>query len=613
MKRTKKLCAVMLVFLISFSTAACSSKEKSAEDNTPPVISGVMDRTVEAGKEFNAMENVTVVDKEDDNIISGLMIDSTPALDFKNGTAIPDKAGTYEITYSVTDGGGLTAEAYATLTVTRQTSEAVLYREFDFSTEHQVDNRGWETRIAEGAAATAATKQGAYVFDIQSPGLGDGDIQLIKSNFELKAADYRIRVWAKASVPTYAHIIARDEAAEDWQTFGGAYNVVIGEEITPLELNFTAAGAGSAEIMIHLGKITPNQENPDDTTPENFTVTIDKIEIYEVTGKESQKTAYSNNFSENAETASVAAGDGADASMSLEDGAVVVKIAAYPTEGGVWSIKSDLALPGITIEQGKKYYYSFKLMAENTQAGELLVESGSLADQQRACFQSVFINGEEETIISGTFVAESSVADPVIRMQIGNPSEGVASNTIMIDDVEFGVMEGNLNTTKTIDAFTAFGKGTENETNAEFPWLTFNGSDEEAEGVGTIWTENGSLFYRIDQGGVTDWHNKLVCGYTENPLVLEADSYYTVEITAKASKPVSCGFFLNPLGGWDPRITESMDITTEEKTFSFETTDTLITDMSFEMLFQFGSEKTAQLGDVTIEISSVRILQKSIN
>jgi len=206
------------------------------------------------------------------------------------------------------------------------------------------------------------------------------------------------------------------------------------------------------------------------------------------------------------------------------------------------------------------------------------------------------------------------VFDPVIRLQIGAPSEGVAYNTLVIDDVQFGVVEGDKEVHKTIYAFTAFGPNTANAANNDYPWQTFNGTDEDNDrGVGTIYTENGSLFYRIDQGGVTDWHNKLICGYGDNPLTLACDSYYIVEITAKATKDVSCGFFLNPLGGWDPRISEGMDITTEEQTFTFETTDTFITDMDFEMLFQFGSEATAGLGEVTVEISNITIYQKSVN
>jgi len=201
----------------------------------------------------------------------------------------------------------------------------------------------------------------------------------------------------------------------------------------------------------------------------------------------------------------------------------------------------------------------------------------------------------------------------VIRLQIGNPSDGVSSNTLTFSNVEFGKVEGDKETAKTTYNFAPIGRGTVNEGNPDYPLMTFNGTDEENDrGVGTIWQENGSFFYRIDNGGTVDWHNKLILGYGDTPLTLAADSYYTVVITAKATKNVSCGVFLNPCGGWDPRFSEGMDLTTEEQTFTFETTDTFVTDMDFELLFQFGSDATAQLGEVTIEITDITIYQRSV-
>ena len=610
MKNIRKILALILSLAMVLSMAACGG---SAE-NTAPAINGVADQTVEAGSEFDALAGVTATDNEDGDITSMITIDATPALNFKNGKATPETAGNYELVYSVTDKGGETVEAYATLTVTKQTGEATVLYAFDFA-DQTVDAKGWTAKVAEGVAATGELKQGAYVFDITNPGAGDGDIQLVLAGLPVKAADYKVKVWAKSTVNTYAHILARDESVEEWATFGGAFNVVIGEEIAPLELNFTAPGEGSTELMINLGKITPNPENPADTTPENFTVTIDKIEVYEITGEETQTPVYTNDFAAAEENAVVvSAGDGAAASASFNGEAAVVTIDSYPTEGGVWSIKADIALPGVTIVSGEKYFYSFKINAANGQGGEALVESATQFHEARANFNGLAASAGEDTVVTAVFTAEANVSDPVIRLQIGAPSEGVTSNTIVIDDVVFGVVEGDKEVNKTIYAFNAFGPNTANATNSAYPWQTFNGTDEDNDrGVGTIWTENGHMFYRIDQGGVTDWHNKLICGYGDNPLVLPADSYFVVEIVAKASKDVSCGFFLNPLGGWDPRISEGLDLTTEEQTFTFETNDILITDMNFEMLFQFGSEATANLGEVTVEIVSVTIYQKTVN
>ncbi len=230
------------------------------------------------------------------------------------------------------------------------------------------------------------------------------------------------------------------------------------------------------------------------------------------------------------------------------------------------------------------------------------MESATQNDAARADFSSLSLTAGEEVTITHSFTAGAAVEDPVIRMQIGAPSDGVTGNTITVSNLSFGTLEGDLETVKTIDSFSV------GRTADDYSWGTYNGTDEDNElGVGNIWTNDGSLFYRIDQGGSTDWHNKLYMSMS-----LPADSYFTVEITGKATKPVSCGFFLNPAGSWDPRVSEKIDFTTEEQTFTFETTETLILDMDFEMLFQFGSAELVNLGDVTIEITGITIYQRSI-
>jgi len=610
MKRLNRILALLVCLSLLLSATGCNNS--SSGENTPPAISGVGDKNIEAGSEFDALAGVTASDAQDGDLTAMITVTSLPALTFQNGKTTPDTAGTYELTYSVTDKSGETAEAYATLTVTRQTGESVVFRQMDFATPASMDSHGWEASVAEGVDATGTMKDGAFVFDITSPGSGDGDIQLKHPGTALKAADYRVKIWVKSTQETYAHLLARDENAEGWSTFGGAYNMRIGTGITPLELNFTSPGEGSAELLLNLGKITPNPDNPADTTPENFTVTIDKIEIYEISGSEAPVPAYTNDFSAaSADAVALSTGDGASGSAACSgDGTGVFQIDGYPTTGGVWSIKADIALPGVNIEAGQKYYYRFTLKSESDQSGELLVESGSQNDAARANFNSLSIAAGEEIVVNNVFIADGSVADPVIRMQVGNPSAGVTSNTLTVSNVEFGRMEGDLETVKTIHGF---GVSYAANTNPDYLWTTYNGTDEDNDlGVGTLWTKDGSLFYRIDQGGSVDWHNKLIFGHGGNRLTLPADSYFTVQITGKASKPVSCGFFLNPMGGWDPRVSESIQFTTEEQTFTFETTDTLIMDMDFEMLFQFGSSELPGLGEVTIEITDITIYQRSV-
>ncbi len=578
-----------------------------------PTLDGVHDQSVMAGTEFDALAGITAAGGDGSDLTGMIMVESTPALDFKNGKATPENPGDYELVYSVTDNSGVTVEDYATLTVTKKTGEEVVYRTFDFSTVEVTDNHGWEAKIGEAAQAEAALKNGAYVIDIRNPGEGDGDVQLAKAGYALKAADYKIKIWAKSTKPTYAHILARNENAEGWETFGGAFNVRIEETVKPLELSFTSPGEGSAELLFNLGKITPNPDNAEDTTPTDFTVTIDKIELYEISGEEHEVPVYTADFTQG-EGVTAEAGDGAGASASFADGKAVVTIDSYAGEGGgVWSVKANIGLGDLTIEQGQKYYYRFTINAQNGQGGEALVESAARAWECRANFNGLNAAAGEDVVVSSVFVAEADVEDPVIRLQIGNAPEGATNNVITISDVEFGKMEGDKETVKTIEAFMPFGPTTANAENAAYPWQTFNGTDEDNErGVGTIWTDNGSFFYRIDNGGTVDWHNKLICGFGGNPLTLASDSYYIVEITARADKPVSCGVFLNPMGGWDPRFSEGMDLTEEFQTFRFATTDTFIMDMDFELLFQFGSEALSKLDEVTVEFQNVTIYQMSV-
>ena len=598
MKNLNKVLAAVLCLAMLLSVSACGGGSSApAGDNTAPEITGVFDQAVEAGTEFDAFAGVAASDKEDGDITDKIVITSMPDLTFSNGKVTVSDPGNYELTYTVTDKGGAETKAYATLTVTRQTGEAVVYQDLDFTVAGEADAHGWEARIGESAEATGELKQGAFVFEIANPGDGDGAVQLVKPGFALEAGDYRIKIWAKSSAPTYAHFIARDENAEGWETFGAVWNARIDENIAPIELFFTSEAEGSAELMLNLGKITPNPDNAEDTTPNDFTVTIDKIELYKITGEEHEVEILSSDLTA-ADAVSVEAGDGAAASF---DGGVV-SIDSYPTDGGVWSIKANIGLGGETIANGTKYFYRFTVNAENGVSGEALVESLSLYHEARVNFNGFNAAPGEDVVVSAVFTADRDISDPVIRLQIGNAPEGAVSNKITVKDLVFGTVEGDKETVKTIDSFSVPYAGD------EYSWGTFNATDEDNErGVGSIWTENGSLFYRIDQGGVTDWHNKLYLNLT-----LPADSYFTVQITGKASKPVSCGFFLNPAGSWDPRVSEGIDFTTEEQTFSFDTTDTLILDMPFEMLFQFGSADLAEMGDVTIEISNITILQRSV-
>ncbi|MBO6263982.1 MAG: hypothetical protein J6N93_06935 [Clostridia bacterium] len=606
----KKIITLMLALVMSFALfASCGDEGSVKTENEKPVITGVKDAvSVEAGEEFDALEGVTATDKEDGDLTSKIVVESTPTLEFVNGKATPATAGTYELTYSVTDAGKLTAEAYSTLTVTRATAEATEYLKFDFKAM-EGESRGWNAYVDNSVSATATLSEGAYVFDVTNSGenVNSGAVKMSKV-INVKKADYKVRVWAKSNVTTYAHLIAKNDSVSEWQTFGGEWNFELGTSIKAYEINFYAAGeenSNRAEIIFEMGKIKPNEEK---ISPEAYKITIDKVEIYEIVGTETEKNLVTYDFADSVAGVTLNQGK-ATANLSNDNGAAKVEVTKAGEEN--WDLKVVIGLGNVKLEAGVKYFYRVTVTSAKAQGGEICLESNAKEWENRAKFDSLSINEGETKTLYASFIAENAIDDPVLKMYVGKNAAG--SNVLTIDNFAFGTLEGDKEVTKTLDRFMAYGNGSKNHTNPNYIFDTFNGTDEDNEyGVGTIWTTDGSLFYRIDQASTTDWHNKLFFGYTANPLPLPADSYFTVKIKIKADKNVTCALFLNALGKWDPRVTQSLDITTEEQEFEFTTTETLVTDMNFELLFQFGSASTAELGEVTIEITELVIMQKTV-
>ena len=158
--KLRRSLAALLSLCVAVSVTACGQSGANSE----PEITGVQDQSVQAGTEFDAMAGVSATDAEDGDVTGKISITSLPELTFQNGKATPDAPGDYELTYTVTDKGGLETKAYATLTVTRQAGEATELMNFDFASAPQPDGHGWEPRITEGVDATGELAQGAYVF-----------------------------------------------------------------------------------------------------------------------------------------------------------------------------------------------------------------------------------------------------------------------------------------------------------------------------------------------------------------------------------------------------------------------------------------------------------------
>ncbi len=637
----KKILAISLAAALSLTVlAGCGETENNNNnnnaDNSAPTIEGVkLEDTIMAGTEWNALEGVSATDKEDGDLTSKIEV-SASGLEFKDGKTTPTVASEtlgYEIIYTVKDSGGKTATEYCTLYVKQAAGEEKTlksYTQFNVADKTLESDKtdatlDWWTPHFAVAEGSVKLTQGAIVFDITDrKEAGDGDILFSRTMNDLGKGRYEFFVWAKSSVKTYVNMIPKDAAAEEWKTVGGDYNKELGTELTLLRCSFVLDesdnNTSSVELRLHMGK---DGGAPADM-PNAYAITIYKTALYYITGSDSAQTLYTQDFDEAAADAvAVSAGDGAAATTSYdaEAKAQKVNITSYPTSGGVWSIKVDVALPNVTLEKGAQYSYSMKVTAEKAQGGELLVESKTLEAGARANFENLALSAGETKTIEKTFTAENSVNDPVIRFQIGNAADGVTANTITIDEVRFSKTDE-----KTENKFNSYyanarrvqkGEGFD----ADYPIDFYNGSDEfgsdKIQGLATVYTENGNLVYDVLQGSATDWHSKLVIGFKENPIPLESNSYYTVRIKIKASKALSCPVIaLHEIDtDWDMGMVkkaENVAIGVDWTEVVLTVDEALLADKNCELLFQFGSQALSDLGEVKIEISEITILQRKL-
>ncbi|MFR2301555.1 MAG: immunoglobulin-like domain-containing protein, partial [Clostridium paraputrificum] len=88
-----------------FATFGSSQVDPS---NTLPIISGVADKQLLIGDRFNPLDGITATDKEDGDLTNKIIV---------SGSVDTTKAGTYTITYAVTDSKGGSAIAYSKVTV----------------------------------------------------------------------------------------------------------------------------------------------------------------------------------------------------------------------------------------------------------------------------------------------------------------------------------------------------------------------------------------------------------------------------------------------------------------------------------------------------------------
>lgn len=456
----------------------------------------------------------------------------------------------------------------------------------DFST---TDAGVFEVSVGETAVGTSAIADGVLTVDLTANGDADWHAKIFKNNIAIEAgASYVFTVNMKASQTVKMHYIINNAEA-GWSPFVGQWNMEVGTEYANYTLEFIAnENSANAEFLVQFGG-----DNFDGfTNPEAWSLMVESITITKNIAVTTETAVVEDDFEDGNTEGWASRGDETySATISNVDNKLNFQIDAYPAGNNPWEMDLYLVTDFDLIE-GNTYKLSFDYETLNDQFYELCFEDVNLDWQIRAGFKNGTLTGSGT--LEYTFVASMNITDLYIKLSLGNGADGVTTNTLKLDNV---VLSEIIGSTESNEDFTEFEPSA--ETTA---WGTFNNEAEGAEGV--VYVENGKLIYEITAFGATDWYNKL---FLED-IDFTAGGLYTIEFTVKADKATEAIFFLNPTGQWDPRISESLNITTSDQTFSFTMDDKLLFDMNFEILFQFGFSSNE--APTTIEFTNITIYRQ---
>lgn len=564
----KKLVLSLLAALSIAGLASCNNTKVT--DETAPVINGVQDLNCSVNETVDLLKGVTAVDETDGDITEKIEISIMPTLTVTSGKTTPTQTGDYEVAYTVKDAAGNEQSAYATLNVTPALAQKVEYKKYEFKS---ADIQGWSLFLWN-----------------DTPDSNLGSIDVVKGNLQVNVTKNDKEAWHvkfENNIPTtpgvdykvtYNFISSVNGIIKtnDWTK-----EVEVKEGNNSCSYSFTAGDGEASYVCLELGML----EGP-------FTLDFTSIEVQASVGEDVYTDITPAGFAFDAEGVVYSGFDNnATGSHSTTADSATLDITRGSDENGCWQSKLYIK-PGMDLEAGKKYKISIDVESVNGHNFEICFNNGDAEKGIGALYGLSLEAGEKKTF--DIIVKHDSAKDNlVILLQLGELRTPQGADTITVSNLKIEEIGGNKNVETESLVFTPEGFGTYNDA---------------ASAAGMLYIENGKLVYEMTKIGLTDWHNKM---YVEK-IELESDKIYTISFKAKADKEISCALFLNVFGSWDPRLSATVDFTTTEQVYEFTVPNAFAADMTFEILWQFGSEANNALGGAKIEFSEIIIYSQDV-
>ena len=561
----KRFILLLVAVLALVGLTACG--ETTPKDEVAPEISGVKNLTVVAGEEINLLAGITATDDVDGNITSKIEVTTLPQLTVTEGKVTPTLQGDYEVQYKVKDAAGNEGEAYAILTVQPALAEKVVYKEYTFESSSV---EGWSHEFNSGAEGTAGVVQGRYQINVTKGTGVDWNVKYHNGGFAtVDGVDYQV-------IFTFVSSTAGKAVCD-----GGEWVEFEANQVSKAKVSFVGNGENKY-VAFQLGEAGPQ---------EGFVVDIISIEIIERVG-EDVYTDVTPEF--DYDTEGVASGvfyDGSEGNFTSTATSATLNITKGAEGNGCWQTRIYLK-PGFDLEAGKKYKISVDVYSQNGHKFEICYNNGD-NEKGIGALYGLELGADETKTFAFTVSHDTAKDNLVLLFQLGELMTKEGSDVVTVSNLKIEEVGGN-----------------KVETSKSLNWnpIGFGCYNHQGEADGKLYIENDKLVYEMTQIGVTDWHNKM---YVEK-LTLEADKIYTISFTAKADKEISCAFFLNVFGKWDPRLSEQVTFTTTEKVYELTVSSAFAATMDFELLWQFGSTENQALGGAKIELSNLTIYSQDV-
>lgn len=183
------LMVLSIVILVACDGTVPPDGEEDDLDTIAPLINGVVDATINLGDPFDPMHNVTATDNVDGNLTAAIIV---------TGSVNVNEAGTYVLTYTVSDEAGNETVAERTITVLAADTSDLYIINGDFSKPLE---ENWAHWAGEGGASTVSIVNGEAVVDITANGNFWYSTQFNQSGLTITQGKmYRLEFDARADI-----------------------------------------------------------------------------------------------------------------------------------------------------------------------------------------------------------------------------------------------------------------------------------------------------------------------------------------------------------------------------------------------------------------------------